>query len=157
MHTGDDFLTAVDNVRLTNREHVQRFSPKLLAVLDTLACAGVSSWSEMHVPSVAKCARHGLSCEEFSRRNIGKVYSWDGRIHSEEEWRKIDEDAISRALDEQRVDVFASVTAAEPEEAFTKTEFLEFYGGLDEWEKSKRASPEVVAACQVKLYHALKW
>ena len=62
-----------------------------------------------------------------------------------------------RAQEEQRVDISASAAEAEPEEAFTKTEFLDFYGGLDEWEKSKPASPEVVSACRVKLYHALKW
>ena len=84
---------------------------------------------------------------------MGEVFCWDGRITSAEEWRAIDGRALSRAQEEQRTDA----SCADDGNAFTKAEFEAFYGGIDEWEAAPPADPEKVAACSIKVYHALKW
>ena len=97
VHTGENFLSAVNNATYTNREHVQRFSANMFAVLDRLACEGISSWSEMHVPSVARCVRHCLSSAEINSCNIGSVYKWDGRIHWKRSGGRLMKDISERA------------------------------------------------------------
>ena len=157
VHT-HNFLDSVNNTVLTNKEHVQRLSSKMFSTLDKIASTGVASWSEMHVPSVANCPKYGLSWDELLRYNIGEIYAWDGRINSEEEWEQIQRNVNSRAEEEQRIDASSiGSTGSRFAEAFTKNEFLQFYGDLHQWESSEQAPDDVVFINSIKIYHALKW
>ena len=154
VHTGEAFLQAVDQKRMANREHIQRFSRKMFQVLDGLVSRGVTAWSEMFIPSVAQCkSRHGLRAVELWGCSVGEIFRWDGRITSAEEWRVIDNKALARVQEEQRTDA----SCADDGNAFTKAEFEAFYGSTKEWDAAPPADPEKVAACSIKLYHALKW
>ena len=72
--------------RRVSREHVQRFSKRLLDRLHTLACAGCSAWSETLCVSVCN-AEPDLFFAPLPKALLG-VYSYDGRI-SKQRWADI--------------------------------------------------------------------
>mmetsp|Transcript_12566 Transcript_12566/g.22386 ORF Transcript_12566/g.22386 Transcript_12566/m.22386 type:complete len:300 (+) Transcript_12566:258-1157(+) len=70
--------------RFFAREHVQRFSARLLDGLHAAASKeNMVAWSEQGTPTLAK--HLGFSVGQIEKNLIGTPYSWDGRV-TQEEW-----------------------------------------------------------------------
>lgn len=72
------FLQFFSEERLRCAEHVQRFSSRLLTVLQNFSASGVSGWSEMSVPTL--CRGAGLTSGALREEHLGAVFVFDGKV-----------------------------------------------------------------------------
>eukprot|EP01062_Namystynia_karyoxenos_P070271 TRINITY_DN65663_c0_g1_i1.p1 TRINITY_DN65663_c0_g1~~TRINITY_DN65663_c0_g1_i1.p1 ORF type:complete len:412 (+),score=87.19 TRINITY_DN65663_c0_g1_i1:67-1302(+) len=68
--------------QLFSREHVQRWSARLLTALDALSRGGVVAWSEMATPSL--CRRMGLIEGCLLPAHVGVQFDWKSRLRRDE-------------------------------------------------------------------------
>ena len=86
-----------EEARRNSREHVQRFSRKLLDRLHDLATAGCSGWSEAWSVSVCT-AEPDLEFALLPKRFLGAPYCYDGRV-SKSQWDDVMNDRSARFRD----------------------------------------------------------